>query len=306
MNEINIHRVAVFLAVYNGMEWLSEQLCSTLKQVDVEVTIFISIDPSSDGSEALCQEFSKKYKNIIILPNVGKFGGAAPNFFRLIKDVDFSKFDYVAFADQDDIWLPNKLLQAHNEIVRHKADAYSSNVTAFWLNGTQVLIDKSQPQVLWDFLFEASGPGCTYVLSKKLALDIQNTVSCNWDEVQGVALHDWFIYAFARANGYCWFIDEAPTMLYRQHKKNQVGVNIGFSAAKYRFNQVMAGWLFDQSLLIAHLVGISDHPFVKSWSNGSRVGYLKLAFRASQCRRRLRDKFLFGLSCVLISFVGRR
>lgn len=299
-------KICVFLAAYNGRFWLSEQLNSIQAQTGVFITLFVSVDASIDGTEAWVDACAQSDSRIFLLPHGQHFGGAAPNFFRLIKDVDFSEFDYVAFADQDDIWLPNKLLQAQKEIVRHKADAYSSNVTAFWQNGTQLLIDKSQPQVLWDFLFEAAGPGCTYVLTKKLAFDIQKNVKNNWDDIQGVALHDWFIYAFARANGYCWFIDEVPSMLYRQHEKNQVGVNIGFSAAKYRFNQMMAGWLFDQSLLIAHLVGISDHPFVKSWSNGSRLGYLKLALRAYQCRRRLRDKFLFGLSCVLFSFVGRR
>ncbi len=297
---------AVCLATFNGISWLNEQIESIVAQKDIFVTVFVSVDCSSDGTESLVDNLAKTYNRVVALSHGQHFGGAAPNFFRLIKDVDFSEFDYVAFADQDDIWLPNKLLQAQDEIIRHKVDAYSSNVTAFWSNGTQKLINKSQPQVLWDFLFEAAGPGCTYVLSKKLALDIQNVVKYRWDEIQGVALHDWFMYAFARANGYSWFIDKSPYMLYRQHEKNQVGVNVGWTAARYRFKQIMAGWLFDQSLLIAHLIGISDHRFVRAWSSGERVGYLKLALSALQCRRRLRDKFLFSLSCVLLFFVGRR
>lgn len=297
---------AVYLAAFNGTNWLSEQLDSILAQSGVAVTVFISVDVSTDGTEGWVSNFAKTDSRIVILPHGEKFGGAARNFFRILRDVDLSKFDYVSFSDQDDIWLPNKLLHAHEEISRTKVDAYSSNVTAFWPDGCEVLIKKSQSQVRWDFLFEAAGAGCTYVLTKKLAFDIQKNVKNNWLEIQNVALHDWFIYAFARANGYSWLIDSTSHMYYRQHDKNQVGVNRGFLAAKYRFKQLMQSWLFDQSLLISRLVGISNHPFVKNWPNESRMSCLRLILHAYQCRRRLRDKLLFAVSCVMFCFLGRR
>ena len=124
-------RVAVLLAAHNGVLWLPEQIGSALLQQGVDVTIFVSVDHSDDGTEQFIDQLSLGDDRISILPHGKRFGGAGPNFYRLIKEVDFSGFDYVAFADQDDIWFPNKLSRASEELIRSGADAYSSNVTAF-------------------------------------------------------------------------------------------------------------------------------------------------------------------------------
>lgn len=298
--------VAVCLAAFNGMDFLAQQLESILQQKDVAVTIFISVDKSMDGTEHWAELMAEDYSNIVILPHGQIFGGAAKNFFRLLRDVNFSAFDFIAFCDQDDIWLPEKLLRAYEMLLQTDADAYSSDVIAFWPEGRQYLIEKSQKQVSWDFLFEAAGPGCTYVMRKELARAIQDLVKTHWDDVQKVGLHDWFVYAYARANGYRWVIDEYAGMLYRQHEKNQVGVNSGARAFAQRAGKVLNGWGLTQSALIAHLVGLGDDQFVKRWSGGSRTGLLWLGLHAWQCRRRVRDKIIFSLSCIALFLVGRR
>lgn len=43
-------KVAVLLAAYNGMAWIEAQLDSILKQANVCVSVFISVDTSSDGT----------------------------------------------------------------------------------------------------------------------------------------------------------------------------------------------------------------------------------------------------------------
>lgn len=293
------------MAVFNGMRWLPEQLNSILMQEGVSVSIFVSVDRSTDGTEKWVEERAISDNRIFVLPHGDRFGGAAQNFFRLLKDVDLSVFEYFAFADQDDIWLPAKLLRAHEMLVNTGADAYSSNVTAFWPNGRQSRIQKAQRQVQWDFLFEAAGPGCTYVVRRELACAFQCVVRGRWAEVQKVGLHDWFAYAFARANGYKWVIDDLPGMLYRQHENNQVGVNAGWRAFKYRSLKVLSGWGLTQSALIARLVGLDDNPFVLRWTGSSRLGLIYLALHAGQCRRRTRDKLIFGLSCLLLSMTRR-
>ncbi len=301
-----IPRVAVCLAAYNGSVYIAEQIESILQQREVDVTIFISIDPSTDGSEDLCLHLARQHENIAILPNVGKFGGASKNFFRLIRDVDFSNFDYLAFADQDDIWFEDKLSTAANKIIETKSDGYSSNVMAFWPTGGQQLIVKSQPQCEWDYLFEAAGPGCTYVMTVKLALEIKNTVASNWLEVNKLELHDWFCYAFARAKGFVWFIDSLPSMLYRQHSNNQVGVNKGWKAISFRLTKVLSGWGFEQSLLVAKLVGKSNEEFVKSWCSLDRYCFLILASKSMQCRRKPLEKGLFFFVCLLMTVIRKQ
>lgn len=297
--------VAVCLAAFNGTPWLAEQLNSILGQRGVAVTVFISVDRSTDGTEEWFDIFAKTDLRIVVLRHGDHFGGAARNFFRLLRDVDFSSFDFVSFADQDDIWFPDKLLRAHEMLLSTGADGYSSNVLAFWPNGRKVLIEKSQRQVRWDFLFEGAGPGCTFVIRYNLACAIQYLVRNRWEEMQEVGLHDWFSYAFARANSYRWVIDDFAGMLYRQHEKNQVGANTGWHAFFHRVDKVMSGWGLAQSALIARLVGLDGDPFVVHWESGNRVGLLYLAVHAFQCRRRSRDKFIFALSCVALSATRR-
>ena len=297
-------KVAVLLAAFNGKAWIGHQVNSILGQDLVDVTLFVSVDRSDDGTEQFIDQLSLGDDRISILPHGKRFGGAGPNFYRLIKEVDFSGFDFVAFADQDDIWFPNKPSRASEELLRSGADAYSSNVTAFWPDGRQLLINKSQPQVRWDFLFEAAGPGCTYVISNKLACELRAFILKNSKKVQKIAMHGWFTYAFARARGYRWVIDSYPGMLYRQHPQNQVGANAGIGAFVYRARKVLNGWGLGQSALIADALGLLKDPQVKGWLSGTRFGYLSLATHFWGCRRRLRDRFLFLAACLMLAVIG--
>ncbi|WP_323161299.1 glycosyltransferase [Pseudomonas fluorescens] len=299
-------KIAVLLAAYNGMQWIEEQLASILDQSGVDVTVYISVDLSDDGTEAWCEAFAALDCRVILLPPAGRFGGAARNFFRLIRDVDPHGYDAVAFADQDDIWQPDKLLRATQQIASRGVDAYSSNVTAFWPDGKTVLLDKSQPQVAWDFLFEAAGPGCTYVFSPALAGSLRQQVVCDWESLQQVTLHDWYSYAFARSHGFEWFIDSHSSMLYRQHENNQVGANTGLASLFQRYVTIHEGWWFKQVRTIAQLVGVGNAPFVRSWLKLRRRDLLLLSVRGGQCRRRFRDKVLFFFVCCLTAVIGTK
>ena len=305
-NSACVPTVAICLAAFNGMRWLPEQLDSILAQSSVNVTVFVSVDISSDGTEQWIDQRALSDKRVVVLPHGERFGSAGRNFFRLLRDVDFSTFDYVAFADQDDYWFETKLARAHDVLQQTGKDAYSSNVIAFWPSGRRMLINKAQPQKKWDFLFEAAGPGCTYVMKTTLVQTLQQRVRERWDMVQQVWLHDWFTYAFARANGYRWVIDMEPGMLYRQHASNQVGVNDGWQAFKQRAGKVWNGWWLGQAALIADLVGLTDDPFVRSWRPLSRLGILRLAYHAGECRRRLREQMWFALSCLTLCVTGKQ
>ncbi|SIR32487.1 rhamnosyltransferase [Pseudomonas sp. B10] len=299
-------KVAVLLAAYNGMQWIEEQLASILSQAAVAVTVYISVDPSTDGTEAWCAVYASQHPQVCVLPPAGTFGGASRNFFRLIRDVEFETFDFVAFADQDDIWHADKLRRATNVIHDRQVDAYSSNVTAFWPDGKTHLLNKAQHQVQWDFLFEAAGPGCTYVLSKPLAEALKTSVLEKWDLLQDVNLHDWYIYSFARSHKYAWYIDPRSSMDYRQHEHNQVGANKGFSPLLARYKTIRDGWWFSQVQLIAQLVGLEGSPFVQTWLDMRRGQLIKLSLSAWRCRRRLRDKVLFFCVCWITALMGNR
>lgn len=294
----NPPRVLVVLAAFNGMAFLPAQMASILAQQAVSVQVVVSIDPSNDGTEAWAAQCAEQEPRVLVLPTKTIFGGAAPNFFRLIDDVNLAGFDYLAFADQDDLWHPDKLARACQQLQQTGAEGYSGNVTAFWPDGQERLIDKAQPQQAWDFLFEGPGPGCTFVLTGRLALVLQSWVRLHRAELRPVGFHDWLIYAWARAQGCRWMVDQQPYMHYRQHASNQMGANAGVRALWRRVQHIASGWGFGQACLMARLIGLENHPFVAFWYQGQRLGLLGLALHAGQCRRRRRDQILFMLSCV--------
>ncbi|MDD2031074.1 glycosyltransferase [Pseudomonas sp. 39167] len=299
-------KVAVMLAAFNGMRWIEEQITSILNQAAVDVTVFVSVDPSTDGTEEWCAEFSACHPQVILLPDIGRFGGASRNFCRLIRDVPLDEYKFFAFSDQDDIWDIDKLQRATREIESRKVDGYSSNVTAFWADGRNCLIDKAQPQVDWDYLFEAAGPGCTYVMTRRLMTLLKESVLVNWEKLQQVSLHDWYCYAFTRSHGLGWFIDPLSSVLYRQHEHNQIGANTGLGSLIKRYKTIHDGWWFSQVQLIARLVGVEDDEFVRCWLPLERRHLLRLSFSAKHCRRRIRDKVFFFCICCVHAVIGKK
>ncbi len=297
-------RILILLAAYNGGRYLREQVDSLLAQRGVALQILVSLDPSTDDSEPLLRGWAERDERVKLLPMIGPSGGAARNFFRLLRDADMSGFDYVCFSDQDDIWLEGKLERAVQVMRAHSAQAYSCNVTAFWPDGREHAVVKSQPQRRWDHWFESAGPGCTHVFTQALALDLQRAVHAHWAAVQGLALHDWFSYAYAREHGYRWVIDDKPWLRYRQHGGNEVGANVGWRSKWSRAKLLWRGWWLDQSLLLASVVAKADDPVIDQWSGRGRAGLLWLALNAHHCRRRRRDAFLFGASCLLLAIKG--
>lgn len=293
-------KIAVLLASYNGVKYIKEQIDSILNQKEVDVTIFISDDLSTDGTIEYLQEIYKGLENIVYLPSGLKFGGAGKNFFRLIRDVDFSSFDFISFVDQDDIWYEDKLIRAIKMIEDKQIDAYSSNVLAFWEDGKEMIINKSSSQARYDYLFEAAGPGCTYVLKKDLAISLQNFICDNWEDVNKIELHDWFIYAFARENNYKWHIDEKPSMRYRQHTSNQVGANDGLKAKLKRLKKVFSSWYREEIIKIIKVLRLENkYKFSKYILNKSYINNLLLLKYSFEFRRNKKEKLFLSLLILL-------
>ena len=293
-------KIAVLLASYNGTKYIKEQIDSILNQKEVDVTIFISDDLSTDKTIEYLQDIYKDFRNIVYLPSGSKFGGAGKNFFRLIKDVDFSSFDFISFVDQDDIWYEDKLIRAIKTIEDKQIDAYSSNVLAFWEDGKEMVINKSSLQARYDYLFEAAGPGCTYVLKKDLAIFLQKFICENWEDVNKIELHDWFIYAFARENNYKWHIDEKPSMRYRQHTSNQVGANDGLKAKLKRLKKVFSSWYREEIIKIIKVLRLENkYKFSKYILNKSYLNNLLLLKYSFEFRRNKKEKLFLSLLILL-------
>ncbi len=278
-------KLAVALPVFNGSKYLTEQLDSILKQKSVQVDVFIKDDASSDNSPKLIDSYKSIHKNITVIKSVNRSGSASYAFFDILEKIPVSNYDYISLSDQDDIWELEKLDRAVSTLINTNTDCYSSNVTAFWPSGNEVIIKKNQPQQKYDYMFEAAGPGCTYIFNNRVALDLQSFLIMNSSSLSDIRHHDWFIYAFARTRGYKWIIDEISSLKYRQHKFNDLGVNLGIRA------------------IIKRLSLIKDYKYANQiWSQAKCLGYedqLKSLMRNPMnfryYRRRKRDRFILFL-----------
>ena len=306
MAPADLPRIAILMAVYDGMRWLSAQIDSILAQECVDLTLYISVDLSNDNSAKWCQHLAATNSRVVLLPLGERYGSATKNFFKLLQVVDFKSFDYVSMADQDDIWNHDKLYRATCSLKVEGACGYSSNVTAWWEDKRQQqrLLDKAQPMKKWDYIFESGGPGCTYVMSQSLATGIQQCLLQTPHLIKQLDFHDWFCYAYARALDIPWYIDRTPTMLYRQHSHNAVGVNRGLRPFIKRAKHVLSGQAFEQSLLTLQVIFNDTPQGIPLKFPKSRWQFFKLALKTRQCRRRTRDQFYFFCLCLMIALRG--
>jgi rhamnosyltransferase len=288
-------RILVLLATHNGMRWIDQQLTSIRNQVGVQVSVLASDDASTDGTF----EYLTSSSDIQLLPERGPYGTAGKNFFHLLSHADFTGCDFVALADQDDIWSPRKLARAVECLMHRPCDGYGANAIAFWEDGREALLDKAHPQREWDFLFEAAGPGCTYVLSVAVAMQIQQALRENPGIAAEIFLHDWFVYAWTRSHGFKWFTDPQTNLRYRQHGRNEMGINLGSKAAKRRLDWLRSGWYRGQVCAIARACGVESTPFVRLILSRTWKGRIALALASGRCRRRSREALILSVAAIL-------
>ena len=165
-------------------------------------------------------------------------------------------FDYIAFADHDDIWGHYKLYNASIELKKTSAECFSSDVVSAKYSrsgfSSFLTLRKSRPQVRYDFLFESPGPGCTFLFSSRFARSFGNYLGENPHLQDKIFWHDWLIYAYARVFGFKWHISGVSDMLYIQRDSNETGANIGIKAAISRLRLLFDGSFFCQSALLAN------------------------------------------------------
>ncbi|WP_207696788.1 hypothetical protein DOK67_0000208 [Enterococcus sp. DIV0212c] len=109
--------ISVCIATYNGEKYLEEQLNSILPQISVGDELIISDDGSVDATIAILKRYAAQDQRIKLFKGPGK--GLIANFEFAITQ---SQGDFIFLADQDDVWLPEKVqttldfFQEHDEI----------------------------------------------------------------------------------------------------------------------------------------------------------------------------------------------
>lgn len=255
-------KIAVLIASYNGSRYLEEQIRSIREQSGVEVDIFLQDDCSKDDTVAISRKLLPPDR---INVNSSPTGSAANNFFQMVRDFRFpDNYDYFAFADQDDIWLPQKLEKAVSQLKMENAALYFSNLQN-WDTRTDVktILKKDYPQKKFDYLFEGGSAGCTYVFTrdffKLLKEALSNTDYLHWKDFS----HDWFTYFVARNAGLKVVSSSDAEILYRIHDSNVHGQlnTLSFNTISRRLKMVTSGWYIHNSEGFAKCISKDSEAF---------------------------------------------
>jgi rhamnosyltransferase len=274
-------RVLVLLATYNGSRWIREQVESILQQQAVDLTIAIRDDASTDGTRWELARFEHDPR-VRITAATAPGGSAAGNFLALIRENPASAFDLVAFADQDDLWNPDKLRRAGELLAASGGAAgYSSATVARWEDGRERLLKLSGAPTTSDFLFEGAGQGCTFVLTAEFYERVRRFLLDHENLTRGVHYHDWMVYALARSWGLGWCFDARPSMQYRQHARNDTGGRGTVGGVTRRLTLIRNGWYGTQLRAIAEVCRTAAP------SNATILAWHRMLIRADGVRKRM-------------------
>ncbi|MDP1510155.1 glycosyltransferase family 2 protein [Paenibacillus ottowii] len=231
---LNRPKVQILLSTYNGAAYLDEQVESLINQKDVEVQILIRDDGSTDDTVDKLSILEQRYPQQIRLCRENNVGVIA-SFFDLIERSS-EAFDYYAFCDQDDVWMPNKLARAVARL-REK----DGSRPLMYCSATQMVSQNLEPLKVWpsdiprslsfhNALIENVCVGCTMVINKETLQLVKTRMP---DTLDNIIMHDWWIYLCTSSFGEVIF-DHEPYIWYRQHQNNVLGGSTDGWLGKWR------------------------------------------------------------------------
>jgi glycosyltransferase involved in cell wall biosynthesis len=205
------------MSTYNGEAFLEPQLQSLRAQEGVEVELHVRDDGSTDDTQGVLRRWAGVWPQVEGLASGPNLGPAA-SFLELLRTAP-DDADYYAFCDQDDVWLPDKLVRAVEHLRDQRRPAlYCSNVTCVAEDLTVLGTPRENSDTrLQHLLFENIAFGCTTVMNRAARALIAQRLPKS-----GLVMHDWWCTLVVAALGkvHC---DGQSRILYRQHGGNAIG-----------------------------------------------------------------------------------
>lgn len=201
-------RISVCMGTYNGEKYIYQQLLSILPQLNSDDEIIISDDGSTDGTLAIVTRLSDG--RIQIGTNKGQKGPLG-NFEQAINR---ATGDLIFLADQDDIWLPDKVnvlrsLLQNNDLVL--SDCQVVTETGKLIYESFFEHRRSRPG-FWRNLYKNSYVGCCMAFRREVltyALPFPPQVH----------MHDWWLGLLVEVKGRVCFYPK-PLIHYVRHGGN--------------------------------------------------------------------------------------
>jgi glycosyltransferase involved in cell wall biosynthesis len=104
--------VSVVMATYNGARFLEPQLASIAAQTRLPDELVVCDDQSSDESVEILERFASRAPFEVRVERNPERLGFAGNFLHA---AHLSRGDLIAWSDQDDVWMPEKLAASTRE-----------------------------------------------------------------------------------------------------------------------------------------------------------------------------------------------
>jgi glycosyltransferase involved in cell wall biosynthesis len=211
-------RISVAMATYNGEKHIREQLDSIARQTLLPFELVITDDASTDATLQIVEEFAQTAPFSVTMIRNEKRLGYADNF---MKAASLCAGDLIAFCDQDDIWMEQKLSICSSFFTDPDVQLIAHSAVVLLPNGgrghrhpnfakTTILMEGSANPFNFAYGFA--------LIFRRVLLDIAS-IDCRPANVRG---HDQWLWFLACSAGRIALIEDALT-LYRQHTSNAFG-----------------------------------------------------------------------------------
>jgi glycosyltransferase involved in cell wall biosynthesis len=213
----------VVLGTYNGAQFLEEQLDSFLGQTQQPDELIVGDDGSTDNTLALLTRFAERAPFPVRIHD-GPQAGLAANF---LSSAQRATGDFVAFSDQDDVWLPLKLQTMLEAVITFRANLAFHAVRSV---DDQLKPIRSRSQVTRSRCWSPCRRNVWVPLAGNTMLVARNVIEqCNWQSLPmsqwypgALVNHDEYVSLIAAASGLNVRISDR-LVLYRQHGANAAG-----------------------------------------------------------------------------------
>lgn len=108
-------KLSIVMATYNGERYIREQLDSIIPYLEEGDEILVSDDGSTDATISIVDEYINRYQ--YVRKTEGPHSGSSINFASAIPKC---KGAIILFADQDDIWMPEKISKIRTFFREHE------------------------------------------------------------------------------------------------------------------------------------------------------------------------------------------
>jgi glycosyltransferase involved in cell wall biosynthesis len=236
----SLPKVAILLCSYHGQRYLAEQLESFSAQTHHCWEVWASDDGSQDDTYAILETYQASWGSERLSIHFGPGEGFAANFMSLTCKAKIQA-EYYAYSDQDDVWEPNKLeraLQWLQSVPAHIPALYCSRTRLVDANNNEIGLSPlfAKPPSFPNALMQNIGGGNTMVFN-----NAARTLLRLAGEGVPIITHDWWAYIVVSGCGGQVHYDSMPTLRYRQHDGNLVGMNATWAARLQRIRMLFQG-----------------------------------------------------------------